>query len=128
MRHNAIQGRATRIRRAVNSLQGDFGQSEHLSTYRLVSDPSGNIRLVTHEQDMELARRPGQLLLIAEMAQVIEPFAVQGRPGVVIPDLFKPRAHLSVDPETQAGIPVIAGTRVPYDVVASLMREESRAA
>jgi uncharacterized protein (DUF433 family)/DNA-binding transcriptional MerR regulator len=112
-----------RIRKAVNSLR-DFGQAEHLAAYSLVSDQSGNVRLVTAEEEMELARSPGQLLLIAEMAAIIEPFAVQGRPGVVIPDLFRPRAHLTVDPETQAGIPVIAGTRVPYDVVASLMRED----
>jgi uncharacterized protein (DUF433 family)/DNA-binding transcriptional MerR regulator len=111
-----------RIRRAVSSLR-DFGQVEHLASYKLVSDTSGNIRLVTDAEDMELARSPGQLLIV-EMAEIIEPFAVQGRPGVVIPDLFKPRAHLTVDPETQAGTPVIAGTRVPYDVVASLMRDD----
>jgi uncharacterized protein (DUF433 family)/DNA-binding transcriptional MerR regulator len=110
-----------RIRRAVNSLR-DLGEVEHLSRYQLVSDPSGNIRFITDEEDeIELARRPGQMLLVS-MADVIEPFSV--RPGVVVPALFKPRAHIAVDPDTQAGYPVIAGTRVPYDAVASLMRED----
>jgi uncharacterized protein (DUF433 family) len=56
------------------------------------------------------------------MRDVIEPFPV--RPGVVVPHLLRPRTHLSVDPDTQGGIPVITGTRVPYDAVASLMRED----
>jgi uncharacterized protein (DUF433 family) len=56
------------------------------------------------------------------MGDVIEPFPA--RPGVVVPHLFRPREHLSVDPDTQGGIPVITGTRVPYDAVASLMRED----
>jgi hypothetical protein len=65
---------------------------------------------------IELARHPGQMLLAA-MAEVIGPFPI--RPGVGIPDLLKPRTHLSVDPETQGDFPVIAGTRVPYDAVAA---------
>jgi uncharacterized protein (DUF433 family)/DNA-binding transcriptional MerR regulator len=111
-----------RIRRAVSSLR-DLGEVGHLSSYRLVSDASGNIRFLTEEEEeIELARRPGQLLLIVKMADVIESFPV--RPGVVVPDLFKPRTHITVDPAMQAGFPVIAGTRVPYDAVASLMRED----
>jgi uncharacterized protein (DUF433 family)/DNA-binding transcriptional MerR regulator len=109
-----------RIRKAVSSLR-DFGEIQHLASYQLVSDATGNIRLITGDDEIELARRPGQMLLAA-MAEVIGPFPI--RPGVVIPDLLKPRMHLSVDPETQAGFPVIAGTRVPYDAVASLMRED----
>jgi uncharacterized protein (DUF433 family)/DNA-binding transcriptional MerR regulator len=109
-----------RIRKAVGSLR-DLGEIQHLASYQLVSDATGNIRLITGGDEIELARRPGQVLLAA-MAEVIGPFPI--RPGVVIPDLLKPRAHLSVDPETQGGFPVIAGTRVPYDAVASLMRED----
>jgi uncharacterized protein (DUF433 family) len=108
-----------RIRQAVNSLR-DLGWTAHLSSYLLVTDASGNIRLVTEDaEEVELARRPGQLLL--RMRDVIEPFSA--RPGVVIPDLLTPRPQIAVDPETQAGFPVIVGTRVPYDAVAALMRD-----
>jgi hypothetical protein len=66
----------------------------------------------------------GQLLaedepeqLVAVIGDVIEPFAV--RAGVLVPHLLHPRPGLSVDPETQGGAPVIAGTRVPYNAVAA---------
>jgi uncharacterized protein (DUF433 family) len=55
------------------------------------------------------------------IGDVIEPFAV--RAGVLVPHLPHPRPGLSVDPETQGGTPVIAGTRVPYDTVAGLMQD-----
>jgi uncharacterized protein (DUF433 family) len=97
------------------------GCSQHLASYQLISDATGNIRLITGCDEIELARRPGQMLLAA-MAEVIGPFPI--RLGVVIPDLLRPRAHRSVDPETQGGFPVIAGTRAPYDTGASLMRED----
>jgi uncharacterized protein (DUF433 family) len=42
---------------------------------------------------------------------------------VLVPHLLRPRTGLAVVPETQGGTPVIAGTRVPYDAVASLMRD-----
>lgn len=110
-----------RIRKAVGTLR-DLGELGHLASYSLLSDRSGNIRLLTVDKaEIELARHPGQGLL--PMWEVIEPFAV--RTGVVVPNLYRPRTHVSVDPETQAGFPVIAGTRVPYDAVADLMREVS---
>jgi uncharacterized protein (DUF433 family)/DNA-binding transcriptional MerR regulator len=109
-----------RIRGAIASLR-DLGEARHLASYKLVADPAGNIHVISGDDVTELARQPGQMLL-ADFSDVLEPFAV--RPGVVIPSLLRPRAHLSVDPETQGGCPVIAGTRVPYDAVASLMRED----
>jgi hypothetical protein len=41
-----------------------------------VSDATGNIRLITGGDEIELARRPGQMLLAA-MAEVIGPFPWQ---------------------------------------------------
>jgi uncharacterized protein (DUF433 family) len=117
-RHASLQ----KIRAAIGNLR-DLGEAEHLATYRLESDHAGNIQLVaSKEEAVDLGRRPGQRQLLVVMGDVIEPFPV--RPGVVVPHLFRPRAHLSVDPETQGGIPVITGTRVPYDAVASLMRDD----
>ena len=111
-----------KIRLAIGNLR-NLGEIEHLASYELVSDARGNIQLVKNDDEaVDLVRRPGQRQLVVVMGDVIEPFPV--RPGVVVPHLLKPRAHLSVDPETQGGIPVITGTRVPYDAVASLMRED----
>lgn len=111
-----------KIRLAIANLR-DLGEIDHLASYRLVSDRRGNIQLIQGDDAaIDLVRNPGQSQLLVVMGDVIEPFPV--RPGVVVPHLLKPRAHLSVDPDTQGGIPVITGTRVPYDAVASLMRED----
>ncbi|MGH3274739.1 MAG: DUF433 domain-containing protein [Streptosporangiaceae bacterium] len=109
-----------KIRMAITHLR-DIGEAEHLASYHLVSDRGGNIQLLRGDEAIDLLRNPGQGLLLVVMGDVIEPFPV--RPGVVVPHLLRPRAHLSVDPDTQGGTPVISGTRVPYDAVASLMRE-----
>jgi uncharacterized protein (DUF433 family)/DNA-binding transcriptional MerR regulator len=115
-RHASLQ----RIRSAVATLR-DLGDREHLASYTLVSDAAGNIQLVSHEA-VDLSKHPGQLQLFAiDIADVLESFAP--RPGVLVPDLFQPRENVVVDPETQGGFPVITGTRVPYDLVASLVAE-----
>jgi uncharacterized protein (DUF433 family) len=109
-----------KIRAAIGNLR-DIGEVGHLASCRLVSDRGGNIQLVTQDQAVNLGNKPGQLQLVAVIGQIIEPFAA--RAGVLVPHLLKPRPGLAVDPETQGGIPVIAGTRVPYDAVAGLMRD-----
>lgn len=111
-----------KIRVAIGNLR-DLGELEHLASYRLVSDKRGNIQLV-HGPDeaIDLVRHPGQRQILVVIGDVIEPFPV--RAGVVVPHLLQPRVHLSVDPEMQGGTPVISGTRVPYDAVASLMRDD----
>ncbi len=111
-----------KIRLAISNLR-DLGELDHLASYRLVSDRRGNIQLIKGDDAaIDLVSHPGQTQLLVVMGDVIEPFPV--RPGVVVPHLFRPREHLSVDPGTQGGVPVISGTRVPYDAVASLMRED----
>lgn len=109
-----------KIRGAIGNLR-DLSEVEQTSSYSLVSDDCDDVRLIKDvAEGIDLVRRPGQRQFPVDMGNVIAPFPV--RPGVVVPHLLRPRAHLSVDPETQGGIPVIAGTRVPYDTVASLMR------
>lgn len=109
-----------KIRAAIGHLR-DLGEVGPLASYSLVSDQRGNIQLLTGEEAVNLGAKPGQLQLIAVIGEVIESFAV--RAGVLVPDLLQPRPRLAVDPQTQGGIPVIAGTRVPYDAVAGLMRD-----
>ena len=110
-----------RIRTAIGNLR-DLGEVQHLASYRLVSDVAGNIQLVTEAEAVDLVRRPGQRQVLVIMGDVIEAFPV--RAGVIVPHLLQPREHLAVDPDTQGGVPVIAGTRVPYDAVAGLMRDD----
>ena len=109
-----------RIRLAIGNLR-NLGEIEHLASYKFVSDSASNIQLVTDEDAVDLVRHPGQRQLLISMGDVIEPFGV--RAGVLVPHLLQPRNHLAVDPDTQGGTPVIADTRVPYDVVAGLIRD-----
>jgi uncharacterized protein (DUF433 family) len=107
-----------KIRKAISNLR-DLGEREHLSQYTLVSD-GDTIVLLEGDEATDLVRKPGQRVL-AVLSDVFEPFAV--REGVVVPRLFRPRQRLEVDPGTRSGVPVVSGTRVPYDVVAGLVRD-----
>jgi uncharacterized protein (DUF433 family) len=109
-----------RIRDAIGNLRV-IGEIDHFAAYQLFSDRAGNIQLITGDQAVSLGRNRGQLQLVAVIGEIIEPFAI--RAGVLVPHLLHPRPGLSVDPETQGGTPVIAGTRVPYNAVAGLMRD-----
>jgi uncharacterized protein (DUF433 family)/DNA-binding transcriptional MerR regulator len=109
-----------KIRAAIGNLR-TIGEVSHLASYRLVTDQGGNIQLLTATEAVDLGKNPGQLQLIVVIGDVIEPFAA--RAGVLVPHLLRPRPWLAVDPETQGGTPVVAGTRVPYDAVAGLMRD-----
>ncbi len=89
-----------KIRTAISNLR-DLGELDHLAAYRLVSDSRGNIQLIQGEDAaIDLVRHPGQAQLLVVIGDVLEPFPV--RPGVVVPHLLRPRAHLSVDPDTKA--------------------------
>ncbi|MQA64103.1 MAG: DUF433 domain-containing protein [Actinophytocola sp.] len=107
-----------RIRRALGNLR-DLGEVEHLSRYKLVS-VDGSIALMTPEAAVDLVKQPGQFYMAA-MSDVLASFT--NKSDVKIPDLLHPRAHIEVDPEIRLGHPVIAGTRVPYEQVASLVAD-----
>ncbi|WP_311922970.1 DUF433 domain-containing protein [Microbispora sp. H10836] len=107
-----------KIRRALDTLRDDLGEREHLSEYRLVADGS-SIYLVEPAQAVDLVRSKKNIV-IHEMVDVLRPFYRDGRH---IPDLLRPRDHVTVDPAVRGGIPVIEGTRVPYDEVAALLRD-----
>jgi uncharacterized protein (DUF433 family) len=113
-----------KIRAAIGNLR-NIGEVSHLASYRLVADRGGNIQLLTVNEAVDLGKNPGQLQLVVVIGDVIEPFAA--RAGVLVPHLLKPRPRLAVDPDTQGGTPVIAGTRVPYNAVAGLMRDGTSA-
>lgn len=107
-----------KIRVAIGNLRG-FGELGHLSEYTLVAD-ANSIVLVKQDVAIDLVRHPGQMVM-AQMSDVLRPFV--NRHNVEVPALLHPRPHISIDPEVRLGHPVIAGTRVPYENVATLISD-----
>lgn len=108
-----------RVRRAVETLR-ELGNTEHLSRYRLQATGK-SIVLVSPDAAVDLVEQPGAQRIAVTLGQVFAPFKNQRGNRVV--DLLRPRRNLSVDPETLGGYPVVRGTRVQFDVVASLVRD-----
>lgn len=108
-----------RVRKAVQSLR-EMGETEHLSSYQLVAAGRDVVWKISDQLAVDLTRRPGQQV-IAEMIDILAAFRGM-RDREVVP-LYRPKPGVAVDPEIRGGYPVIAGTRVPYDVVASLLED-----
>ncbi|HEX6403035.1 MAG TPA: DUF433 domain-containing protein [Pseudonocardiaceae bacterium] len=108
-----------RVRKAVQSLR-DMGAAEHLSSYQLLAIGRNVVWRVSDELAVDLTRRPGQQV-IAQMVDILAAFRGP-RDREVVP-LYRPAPGVAVDPEVRGGYPVIAGTRVSYDVVASLIED-----
>ncbi|MGW1346520.1 DUF433 domain-containing protein [Kribbella sp. NPDC002412] len=109
-----------RIRRALDTLQ-DIGRVEHLSNYRLVAE--GRSVVLVPEGDaspIDLVEHPGHHVTVV-MSDVLRSFDVDER--LTVPDLIRPRNYIAVDPEVRGGHPVVLGTRVPFDLVAGLVRD-----
>lgn len=110
-----------RIRKAVGTLR-ELGNTEHLSQYRLVGTGKSIVLVPPGEEvAIDLVERPGAQRFAVVLADVFGPFENQRGDKVV--DLFHPRKHLLVDPEVRGGYPVIDGTRVQFDLVASLVHD-----
>jgi len=107
------------IRRAVGTLRR-LGEVDHLVAFSFVADEGSIMLCRDDEYPTDLLKRPGQRV-IATVAGILRPFAP--RPGVVVPHMLHPYKHVAVDPDTQGGHPVIAGTRVPYDAVVELLQD-----
>jgi uncharacterized protein (DUF433 family)/DNA-binding transcriptional MerR regulator len=107
-----------KIRKAVSGLRS-LKKLGHLSQYRLVSH-GDTIILVDETEDVDLVKRLGQTPLI-RFDQVVRPFDTPD--GVHVRDLVRPAEYVRVDPAVQGGHPVIAGTRVPFEAVATLMAD-----
>jgi uncharacterized protein (DUF433 family)/DNA-binding transcriptional MerR regulator len=106
-----------RIRKAVASLR-QLGEAEHLSEYSLIAMGRDVVWQVSADEAVDLTGSPGQGLL-ARMVDIFAPFANMQGQNVV--DLRRPKPGISVDPDVRGGFPVVEGTRVPYDLVASLL-------
>lgn len=69
---------------------------------------------------MDLTRSPGQQV-IAQMVDILAAF--HGSQDREVVPLYRPKPRVAVDPEIRDGYPMIAGTRVPYDLIASLLED-----
>lgn len=113
-----------KIRRAAQSLE-NLGDQEHLSGYELHVFGDTIVWVDPHGGELgrryvDLVKRPGQEHLSVIMEQILEPFRTET--GKVLA-LQRPFPRISVDPGVLGGFPVVAGTRVPYDLVAGLIRD-----
>ncbi|MFI0424123.1 DUF433 domain-containing protein [Spongiactinospora sp. 9N601] len=94
-----------RIRQALDKLPDELREREH--------------HLAESGQAADLALGKANVV-VHDLIDVLRPFRHDGR---YIPDLLRPRRHVTVDPSIRGGIPVVEGTRVPYDEVATLLRD-----
>jgi uncharacterized protein (DUF433 family)/DNA-binding transcriptional MerR regulator len=108
-----------RVRKAVRSLRG-MGETQHLSAYQLVALGRDVVWTVSDQLAVDLTRQPGQQV-IAQMVDILAAF--RGMSGREVVPLLEPKPGVAVDPEVRGGYPVIAGTRVPYDLVAALLMD-----
>jgi uncharacterized protein (DUF433 family) len=97
-----------------------MGATEHLSSYQLVAVGRDVMWKVSDDVVVDLTRRPGQQV-IAQMVEILDAF--RGPQDREVVPLYRPKPGVAVDPEIRGGYPVIAGTRVPYDMVASLLED-----
>jgi uncharacterized protein (DUF433 family) len=112
-----------RIRRAVAVLRAlEADEWTHLGRYSLISTKRSILVRTPKGQLLDVGEHPGTVLEETLMEDVLEPF--ETRTGRVVPDLKRPRPHITVDPGVLGGYPVVAGTRVPFDAVAALARDE----
>ncbi len=112
-----------RIRRAVEALRRlEAEEWTHLGAYSLISTESTIVVKTPSGQLLDLEQQPGTVLDEVLMRDVLEPFATSS--GRNVPALKQPRPRIAVDPAVLGGYPVIAGTRVPFDVVARLAQDD----
>ena len=108
-----------RFRKALHALRA-MGESEHLSSYEFVAIGKDIVWRESAEQATALTGKPGQQV-IAQMVDILAAFT-DSRGNTVVP-LANPEPGVQVDRDVRSGYPVIEGTRVPYDLVASLLAD-----
>jgi len=107
-----------RFRKALVALRA-MGETDHLSSYEFVAIGRDIVWRESAEQATALTGEPGQRV-IAQMVDILESFTVRGK---TVSPLARPEPGVEVDREVRSGFPVIEGTRVPYDLVASLLAD-----
>lgn len=107
-----------KIRKAIGNMPTVEDLTEHPGSYQFGTDGK-TIAIFTDDGPIDLVKNPGQTI-IATLADVFAPFTTVG--GTDVPDFVRPREHLAIDARRAGGLPTIAGTRLPYENVAALVR------
>lgn len=102
-----------------------MGETDHLATYTLVAIGREVVWKASDGLAVDLSWQPGQEI-IAGMVDILAAFRV-ARGREVVP-LLRPKPGLAIDRGVRGGYPVVEGTRVPYDLVASLLADGLRPA
>lgn len=107
------------IRRSLNTLR-ELDMVEHPSTYKLVKNGKSIAVMYEGDHAVDLANQPGQST-IGSLANVFEEFrTIKNRQ---VDALLRPRPSVEVNPSRLGGWPTIAGTRIPFDLVAELISD-----
>lgn len=111
-----------KIRRAVRYLRTEHPET-HLSTHHLKASPDGRtIVWIAEDGDVvDVVEHPGQAGIKVVMERIFGEFLTED--GRMVPDLSTPAPGLAIDEGVRGGYPVLAGTRLPFDDVASLIRD-----
>jgi uncharacterized protein (DUF433 family) len=67
---------------------------------------------------LDVEAEPGTVVNEVLMGDILEPFETSN--GKRVPAMERPRPHLQVSAHVLGGYPVVAGSRVPFHVVAGL--------
>lgn len=99
----------------------DASEWDHLASYKLVSAGDSIVVVTPQGGIYDVDRHPGTMMSEVLLRDVLAEF--EAETGRLVPALPRPKPRLSVDPAVLGGYPVVAGTRVPFDVVAGLASE-----
>ena len=118
-----------KIRRAVGYLRAIEAEDwTHLADYTLQRTESTIYVLRRDGSIVDLEAHPGHKMIdpgesieSVPMQKVLAPFKSQR--GRDVPDFRHPRPHLTIQRDVLGGYPVLDGTRIPYDAVASLVAD-----
>lgn len=107
------------IRKAVRYLEEQHPET-HMAMHRLAADPMARtiVWLSADGEYFDVVAQPGQRGFEVVMDQIFRSFETAA--GRWVPDLAQPTKGLRIDPDVRGGWPVIAGTRIPFHIIASL--------
>lgn len=109
------------IRRSLDTLR-ELDMVEHPSSYKLIKLGKSIGVHLEGDRAIDIAKEPGQST-VGTLADVFAEFeTIRNRR---VDPLLHPREGVEVNPSRLGGWPTIAGTRIPYDLVAALISDGS---
>ncbi|PKQ25046.1 MAG: hypothetical protein CVT64_11940 [Actinobacteria bacterium HGW-Actinobacteria-4] len=111
-----------KIRRAVSYLREEYPET-HLSGQNLRAYSGGKsiVWIADDGEFIDVVEKPGQPGIKVVMEEIFQEFKTDS--GRLVPDLATPAPGLSIDMHVRGGFPVLAGTRLPFNAVSSLVRD-----